>query len=156
MGELDIFVSTESIANHSASSRHSRGSESISVPMTSVDAFVTSRGIGHVDVIKIDVEGYDGYVLKGAVETIKNHRPTIFVEYDPVGLKDCGFEPADFADLLFSTYDYCVRVDEVSQKASRLTKQALLELPVYCNENLIFTNQGSLIESLNTGQGTVG
>ncbi len=156
VGALDIFVSTESIANHSASRRHSRGSESISVPMTSVDAFVSSRGIGHVDVIKIDVEGYDGYVLKGAVETIKNHRPTIFVEYDPVGLKDCGFEPADFADLLFSTYDYCVRVDEVSQKASRLTKQALLELPVYCNENLIFTNQGGLIESLDTGQGTVG
>ena len=153
VGELDIFVSNESIATHSASSRHSRGSESVSVPMTSVDAFVTSRGIGHVDVIKIDVEGYDGYVLKGAVETIKSHRPTIFIEYDPVCLKECGFEPADFADLLFTTYDYCVRIDEVSQKASRMTKQALLALPVYCNENLIFTNQGSLIESLNTRAG---
>ena len=79
---------------------------------------------------------------------LKNHRPTIFIEYDPAGLRDCGFEPADFADLLFTTYEYCVRVDEVSQKASRLTRQALLELPVYCNENLIFTNQGSLVESL--------
>jgi FkbM family methyltransferase len=151
VGELSIFVSTESIATHSASRRHSRGSESISVPMTSVDVFVMSRGIGHVDVIKIDVEGYDGYVLKGAIETIKNHQPTIFVEYDPKGLKECGFEPADFADLLFTTYDYCLRLDEVSHKASRMTKQALLALPVYGNENLIFTNQGSLIESLNAG-----
>jgi FkbM family methyltransferase len=155
VGELDIFISTESMANHSASSNHSRGSESISVPMTSVDAFVTSRGIGHVDVIKIDVEGYDGFVLKGAVETIKNHRPTVFIEYDPAGLKECGFEPADFADLLFTTYGYCVRLDEVNQKASLLTKQALLELPVYCNENLIFTNQDSLIESLSVRRGAV-
>lgn len=155
VGELEIFVSSESIANHSASSRHSRGSERVSVPMTSVDAFVTSRGIGHLDVIKIDVEGYDGYVLKGAVETIKNHQPTIFIEYDPVGLKECGFEPADFADLLFTTYDYCMRIDEVSQKVSQMTKQALLALPVYCNENLIFTNQGGLIESLHVGRGAV-
>jgi FkbM family methyltransferase len=155
VGELDLFISTESIANHSASSRHSRGSESVSVPMTSVDAFVTSRGIGHVDLIKTDVEGYDGYVLKGAVETIKRHQPTIFIEYDPTGLKYCDFEPADFADLLFSTYDYCVRVDEVNHKASQMTEQELLALPVYGNENLIFTNQGSLIESLNAGRGTV-
>ena len=40
-----------------------------------------------MDVIKIDVEGYDGYVLKGAMETIKSHRPTIFVEYAPYGSK---------------------------------------------------------------------
>jgi FkbM family methyltransferase len=155
VGELSIFVSKESIATHSASSRHSQGSESVSVPMTSVDAFIRSRGIGHVDVIKIDVEGYDGFVLKGAVETIKNYRPTIFIEYDPVCLKECGFKPADFADLLFTTYDYCVRIDEVSQKALPMTKQALLALPVYSNENLIFTNQGGLIESLSVGRETV-
>ncbi len=155
VGELDIFISTESIATHSASSRYSRGSERVSVPMTSIDAFVTSRGIGHVDVIKIDVEGYDGYVLKGAMETIKSHRPTIFVEYAPVSLKECGFEPADLADQLFMNYDYCFRFDEVSHHASRMTKQALLALPVYSNENLVFTNQGSLIESLYAGQGAV-
>ncbi len=155
VGRLNIFVSTESIATHSASRRHSRGSESISVPMTSVDVFVMSRGIDHVDVIKIDVEGYDGYVLKGAIETIKSHRPTIFIEYAPVALKKCGFEPADLADQLFMNYDYCLRFDEVSHHASRMTKQALLALPVYCNENLVFTNQGSLIESLYAGRGAV-
>jgi FkbM family methyltransferase len=155
VGELDIFVSSESIATHSASSRYSRSSERVSVPMTSIDAFVTSRGIGHVDVIKTDVEGYDGYVLKGAMETIKSHRPTIFVEYAPISLKECGFEPADFADQLFMNYDYCFRFDEVSHHTSRMTKQALLALPVYCNENLVFTNQGSLIESLFAGRGAV-
>jgi FkbM family methyltransferase len=155
VGELDIFISTESIATHSASSRYSKGSERISVPMTSIDAFVTSRGIGHVDVIKIDVEGYDGYVLKGAMETIKSHRPTIFVEFAPVSLKECGFEPADLADQLFMNYDYCFRFDEVSHHASRMTQQALLALPVNNNENLVFTNQGSLIESLYAGRGVV-
>ena len=34
-----------------------------------------------VDLIKIDVEGWEFEVLKGAVETIKKHKPTLMVEF---------------------------------------------------------------------------
>lgn len=34
----------------------------------------------HVDFIKIDTEGYEYYVLKGAEETLKKHNPMIVVE----------------------------------------------------------------------------
>jgi len=34
----------------------------------------------HVDFIKIDTEGYEYFVLKGAEKTIKKHKPTIVVE----------------------------------------------------------------------------
>ena len=34
--------------------------------------------------IKIDVEGYEYFVLKGAEETIKRSRPTILLEYSPL------------------------------------------------------------------------
>lgn len=42
----------------------------------------------HVDVIKIDVEGYEGHVLAGAQRIIEEHRPAIFLEMHPSFLVD--------------------------------------------------------------------
>ena len=32
--------------------------------------------------IKIDVQGYESFVIDGALETIKKHRPYLFVEFE--------------------------------------------------------------------------
>lgn len=144
-GNLEIFVSDKLIGTHSAAKAYSHGNSSVTVPMTSVDAFVESHGIAQVDLLKIDVEGYDGYVLKGAIRTIARHKPTIFIEYYPEAMKECGFEPSHFAELLFANYRHCLKLDEVNHKAPELTREALLSLEVYANENLIFTNEESLL-----------
>jgi FkbM family methyltransferase len=49
------------------------------VPVTRLD----SLKLDHVDLIKIDVEGYEGAVLEGADETISRCRPSIFMELHP-------------------------------------------------------------------------
>ena len=42
------------------------------------------RGVdAPVSVIKIDVEGYELSVLKGAAETLRRHRPVLLIEYNP-------------------------------------------------------------------------
>ena len=42
------------------------------------------RGVdAPVSVIKIDVEGYELSVLKGASETLRRHRPVLLIEYNP-------------------------------------------------------------------------
>ncbi len=46
------------------------------IPMVTLD----SLGLTEVDFIKIDCEGYEENVLRGAVETIKRSRPVIIVE----------------------------------------------------------------------------
>jgi len=39
-----------------------------------------TRGVGSIDFIKIDVEGMEWHVLKGAEQTILKHRPAIMIE----------------------------------------------------------------------------
>jgi FkbM family methyltransferase len=46
-------------------------------PLRTLDSFNFVR----VDVVKIDVEGMEMDVLKGAVETIQKHRPKILIEH---------------------------------------------------------------------------
>jgi len=50
------------------------------VHTTTLDKFLISHPLLGVDVIKIDVEGHEDYVLKGAVNTLKKYRPLLLIE----------------------------------------------------------------------------
>ena len=52
----------------------------IKVPMRSLDSLVAELVLPKIDVIKIDVEGAEMLVLKGAISTLKKFKPHIFVE----------------------------------------------------------------------------
>ncbi len=52
------------------------------LPVRRGDAYLASHGIEGIDLIKIDVEGFEAEVLAGLVETIKRERPVIIFEYD--------------------------------------------------------------------------
>ena len=45
----------------------------------------------NVSVIKIDVQGFEPYVLDGAIKTIEKHRPHIFIEVEEPQLQIYGF-----------------------------------------------------------------
>ena len=45
--------------------------------VTAVDAYVAERNIPRIDFIKIDTEGYEAEVLRGAKESIKKWKPVI-------------------------------------------------------------------------------
>jgi FkbM family methyltransferase len=48
-----------------------RGGESIGVPAITLDSIIEARGIQEVDMLKIDVEGYEFAVLHGAADALR-------------------------------------------------------------------------------------
>ncbi len=68
-------MGTQSVVAHSDIAQ-----DSISIPMTTLDDFVETHQIQAVDGIKIDVEGYECEVLKGALRTIRCFHPVLLLE----------------------------------------------------------------------------
>ena len=60
------------------------------VEVVRLDDFSLARELPRVDLIKIDVEGYELNVLRGAMDLLKKHRPILFVELDDNNLIDQG------------------------------------------------------------------
>jgi FkbM family methyltransferase len=54
--------------------------KSVEVEQTTVDNFVRAEDLSRVDLLKIDVEGYEIAVFKGATEMIKEYHPVIQCE----------------------------------------------------------------------------
>jgi FkbM family methyltransferase len=54
----------------------------IEVQVTSLDAYCSSHAFERVDVIKIDCQGYELKVLKGASTVLQTFQPRLLLEYD--------------------------------------------------------------------------
>lgn len=86
-GEAEIWLPSRDGASRGVSSLHRRAihSESITVPMVTLD----SLGLEDVTFIKIDVDGHEVPVLRGAAGTIARDRPRLLIEVEqriqPVG-----------------------------------------------------------------------
>lgn len=50
------------------------------IPMTTIDTYVASNDIDHVDFIWLDLEGFEDQAIQGAVQTITKFRPVIALE----------------------------------------------------------------------------
>jgi FkbM family methyltransferase len=54
----------------------------VRVPVETLDALVARHGLARLDLIKIDVEGFETEVLDGAAATLARFRPLVFVEFN--------------------------------------------------------------------------
>lgn len=82
IGQLDFYVSSEPTMGSFHRSHATEGgaevTDVITVDVITIDSFVEDHR--PPDHLKIDVEGHEMAVLEGARETIRNHRPTIYLE----------------------------------------------------------------------------
>ena len=77
------------------------------VQLVVLDDFIKTGDLLIPDIMKIDVEGAEIFVLKGAKETISLYRPTILLECGECTCHDAGYEIEDLLNELRS-HNYSV------------------------------------------------
>ena len=77
-----------------------------------IDDVVSELGLTRVDAIKIDVEGAEAGVLRGALKTMERFHPKVVIEVDERQLAGFGTKPADIETLLKQAgYNHARRVE---------------------------------------------
>lgn len=70
------------------------------IQTTTLDVFLENEDIMKIDFIKIDTEGWEYYILQGALNTIKKYKPKLQLELWDENLKQCGLERTHIFNLL--------------------------------------------------------
>jgi len=78
------------------------------VAMKTLDSFVEEEKIGHVDFIRMDVEGFECRILRGARKVLSSHLPKLFIEIHPSMMTDYGDSIESFLQEL-SSHGYKVK-----------------------------------------------
>jgi hypothetical protein len=101
------------------------------VEVTTLDAFCEKERLIRVDLVKIDVEGSELALLKGAEQTIRRFRPVLMIEVNPSTLQRVGYESRDLIEAI-GRYGYHMHY------AGRLGLKLLERLPVHGEEPTIY------------------
>ena len=78
--------------------------ESEEVQVKTLDSYTFEN----VNLIKIDAQGFESYILSGAINTINKHRPYIFIEIEEDQLKKYGFDEQSLINQI-EKMDYTVK-----------------------------------------------
>lgn len=70
------------------------------IDVDALDRFAETHHLGRVNVIKIDVEGRELSVLKGARRILDHDKPVLHLELDDLNLRDCGTSARDVVAFL--------------------------------------------------------
>lgn len=89
------------------------------VKTISLDGFAKDNNIKNVNFIKIDIEGWELYALKGTRSLIKENMPIILMEFNLINLKQCGVDKDDVYKFL----------DDMGYEYKLVSNEDLLCLP---------------------------
>jgi len=88
----------------SEAQRTQRGQTVIQVPLTTLDEDLA--GVGSISLLKMDCEGFEFDVLRGARRLIERHSPLLFLEIHPTLLGRFGHAAEEVLELLRPDYDF--------------------------------------------------
>lgn len=113
-GRMRIYSESEvaGIGTHQLKGTRESESEESSVAVYSMDYLVSNDVCPSPGLIKVDIEGHEIRFLRGAVSSMKAHRPTILLEYHPDLVEENGYSFGDL-ELICEETNYLIeRIDE--------------------------------------------
>lgn len=83
-----------------------RSDHTISVAVAKLDDLISQRNVREVGILKIDVEGFEQEVLRGASAVLERDRPVLYLEVTDVWLKSRGHSAFGMLKSLADDYGY--------------------------------------------------
>ncbi len=102
-GQAKLFI--PSCSGHASAVAREPGAYAVTCPMTTLDELVGNGTLQPPNVIKIDVEGSELAVFRGASKVIERHAPTIIFEAD-VNMQRFSYSLKDLIALLSASVPY--------------------------------------------------
>ncbi len=122
-GEMKLAV-YDNINGHNTFFPDNAGDQTIEVKTVSLDNHLSH--LDHIDVVKIDVEGAEQWVLKGMKRIISNNPEImIIMEFAPVHIKRSGSDPSDFVQDIRNMGLEIHLIDEESGKIRDISDEEL-------------------------------
>jgi hypothetical protein len=108
--------------------------ESSLIHVKTLDNWIKNENITNVDLMKIDVEGFELNVLKGGIETIKKYRPALFIELDNENLKAVGANARALVEFV-ERFNYSIVNVETGEKVNMSSSFEKCHFDIICRPN---------------------
>lgn len=112
--EMQLILDPDNKGKHTLLGKANGETELIEI--TTLDVSLHTLNISHVDVIKMDIEGWEAHAFTGMQRVLKESHPTIFVEYSPGRITASGADPVKMLESLL-VYGYTLFLIDESKKA---------------------------------------
>ncbi len=99
-GSIEFNANKEDVSNSIVSYDYNSGHQKITVNTISVDDFVKQQQLSRLDFIKIDAEGVELDVLKGAKATLQQFNPKMILALHPLAVAAKGDTMEEIYDTL--------------------------------------------------------
>lgn len=95
-GSVNFHCAADSAFSSAVATGRSPVEATVNVPQVSVDRFFAEQRLRRIDLIKVDVEGYEPEVIRGGRVTLsRDDAPIMLFEASPLNLKPRGLERGD-------------------------------------------------------------
>lgn len=103
--------------------------------LLTLDSYRDASKVNHIDLIKLDVDGFESAVIAGGLEVLQRDKPIVCLELAPYALLERGSSFAELLGLLQECGYKLVRLENRSPLSDRLgdlTMQSPMELVSMC------------------------
>lgn len=105
--DATIYMVSEGNVGASSFDQRDDNSEGVTVCKKIGDRVIAALGLKKIDLIKLDVEAHEAFVLRGLRETLQQHKPIITMEWnDPLTIERLSGSPEQ--QFLFEEYQIYV------------------------------------------------
>lgn len=103
---------------------------------STLDAYVEHAGIRRVDLVKVDVDGHECAVLRGARSTLMELRPRLIMEFAPYAMEDTRASVEELCEVL-SEYRYRLYEASTGKALPESARDLRRLVPDGCGVNVI-------------------